>query len=186
MGVLQLLDADETTVLFDFHDTTGAANPGTVSTKLSAALDLGSVEPDVMAIQRIATRAALIACRRRERRWGPDESAGRSGGSATSPWARQDMTDVGVFEHALGGDGVGLPKGVAHDPTEAANELRITGAGGEDLTGELLCVFWRPHPLSISAKSSAHRSLVHAQGASGAQLPLEDASRVTIAWVRSG
>jgi hypothetical protein len=26
MGVLQLLDADETTVLFDFHDPTGAAN----------------------------------------------------------------------------------------------------------------------------------------------------------------
>ncbi len=30
MGVLQLLDADETTVLFDFHDPTGATNPGTV------------------------------------------------------------------------------------------------------------------------------------------------------------
>jgi hypothetical protein len=29
MGVLQLLDEDETTVLFDFHDPTGAANPGT-------------------------------------------------------------------------------------------------------------------------------------------------------------
>ena len=36
MGVLQLLDEDETTVLFDFHDPTGAANPGTVSTKLGA------------------------------------------------------------------------------------------------------------------------------------------------------
>jgi hypothetical protein len=51
MGVLQLLDADETTVLFDFHDPTGAANPGTVSTKLGAALDLGSIEPGVMAIR---------------------------------------------------------------------------------------------------------------------------------------
>jgi hypothetical protein len=29
-----VLDADKTTVLFDFHDPTGAANPGTVSTKL--------------------------------------------------------------------------------------------------------------------------------------------------------
>jgi hypothetical protein len=29
MGVLQLLDEDETTVLFDFHDPTGPANPGT-------------------------------------------------------------------------------------------------------------------------------------------------------------
>jgi hypothetical protein len=44
MGVLQLLDADETTLLCDFHDPTGAAkNPGTVLTKLGAASveDLG-------------------------------------------------------------------------------------------------------------------------------------------------
>jgi quinol monooxygenase YgiN len=30
MGSLQLLEADETSVLFNFHDPTGAANPGTV------------------------------------------------------------------------------------------------------------------------------------------------------------
>jgi hypothetical protein len=38
-GVLQLLDANETTVLFEFHDPTVATNPGTVSTKLGAALE---------------------------------------------------------------------------------------------------------------------------------------------------
>jgi hypothetical protein len=47
MGVLQLLAADETTVLWDFHDTTGAANPGTVVTKLSGSLDLGTIETNL-------------------------------------------------------------------------------------------------------------------------------------------
>jgi hypothetical protein len=41
MGVLRLLDADEATGLFDFRDPTGAAQPGIVSTKLGAALDVG-------------------------------------------------------------------------------------------------------------------------------------------------
>jgi hypothetical protein len=42
-------------------DPTGAANSGTVSTKLGAALDLGSIEPDVDVV---------------ERRGGPDKSRG--------------------------------------------------------------------------------------------------------------
>ena len=63
MGVLRLRDADDTTVLLDFHDPTGTANPGTVSTKLGAALDLGSIEPDVMAI-----RTASGSRRRRDAR----------------------------------------------------------------------------------------------------------------------
>jgi hypothetical protein len=45
MGVLQLLDADETTVLFDLPRPNRAANSGTVPTKLGPALDLGSIEP---------------------------------------------------------------------------------------------------------------------------------------------
>jgi hypothetical protein len=39
--VLELLAQDETTVLWDFQDPTGAVNPGGVITKLAAGLDLG-------------------------------------------------------------------------------------------------------------------------------------------------
>ncbi len=87
MGVLQLLDADETTVLFDFHDPTGAANPGTVSTKLGAALDLGSIEPDVMAI-----RTASGSTRRRDAR--VVVARGRAIAGASGPPGYHDWEDA--------------------------------------------------------------------------------------------
>jgi hypothetical protein len=45
MGVLQLLGPDQTTVLWDFDDSTGAANPSTVITNLGADLDMGTLPP---------------------------------------------------------------------------------------------------------------------------------------------
>jgi hypothetical protein len=51
------MDSDETTVLWDFADPTGAANPNTIVTKLGATLDLGTVEPEV-AVYRTAAGGA--------------------------------------------------------------------------------------------------------------------------------
>jgi hypothetical protein len=45
MGVLQLLAPDQSTVLWDFDDATGAANPSTVITDLGNGLDLGTIQP---------------------------------------------------------------------------------------------------------------------------------------------
>lgn len=41
MGILQLLGPDQSTVLWDFDDATGAANPSTVITNLAAGVDMG-------------------------------------------------------------------------------------------------------------------------------------------------
>src|SRR5919109_3706398 len=46
MGMLKILDPDdETTVLFDFDDPSGAANPNGIRTRIDD-LDLGEPEPD--------------------------------------------------------------------------------------------------------------------------------------------
>lgn len=45
MGLLQLLAPDQTTVLWDFDDPTGAANPSTVATDLKTSMDMGTIEP---------------------------------------------------------------------------------------------------------------------------------------------
>jgi hypothetical protein len=47
MGVLQILASDQSTVLWDFADPTGAANPSTVATKLAAGIDMGTVEQEL-------------------------------------------------------------------------------------------------------------------------------------------
>lgn len=46
MSFLKLLGPDQSTVLFDFDDPSGAANPSTVITDLSTGLDLGTIEPE--------------------------------------------------------------------------------------------------------------------------------------------
>ena len=59
MGVLRVLGPDQSTVLFDFDDSTGAANPSTVVTNLGAALDLGSVDP-ALALELRTHGAAIL------------------------------------------------------------------------------------------------------------------------------
>jgi hypothetical protein len=60
MGVLDLLAADETTVLFSFDDPNGAVNPNAVKAKLMADLDVGTIEPSP-SIFRTAQGASRIA-----------------------------------------------------------------------------------------------------------------------------
>lgn len=48
MGKLQLLAADESTVLFDLDDPSGVANPNAVKTRLAAGVDLGSAGSSIM------------------------------------------------------------------------------------------------------------------------------------------
>ncbi len=59
MGVLRVLGPDQSTVLFDFDDSTGAANPSTVVTNLGATLNLGSVDP-ALALELRTHGAAIL------------------------------------------------------------------------------------------------------------------------------
>lgn len=58
MRVLDLLAADETTVLFSFDNPTGVVNPNAVRTNLMADLDVGTIQ-DEISIFRTAAAGGL-------------------------------------------------------------------------------------------------------------------------------